>query len=544
MPDPTHPPLSAQQPHPPTHAIGALPAGTGALALDTYRLTKRFGAFTALDNVDLKVAAGSVHALLGENGAGKSTLVKCVAGFQRAEEGSVLIDGREQAISNPVVARALGIGMVYQHFTLAPGMSVAENLLLAGGQVPGLIHWRERRSELQRFIESTPFRLDLEARPAELAAGEKQKLELLKQLYLRPRLLILDEPTSVLTPQEANEVLGHVRELARQRLCTVLIITHKFREVMAFADAVTVLRRGQAVLHAAVGDTSPARLARAMMGETEASSDAAPDAAPHAAAGQPPRRALAAEAPVALEVRGLQAPGDRGLPAVHDLSLQVRAGEILGVAGVSGNGQRELVEALVGQRARTAGSVRVAGQPYLARREETRRLRVRSLPEEPLRNACVGELSVAQNMALRDFDQPPLSTHGWLRPRLWRQRARDWIAAYGVKTRSENAPIKSLSGGNVQRAVLARELAGDIQVLIAANPVFGLDFAAVREIHQRIVQVRERGGAVLLVSEDLDELLELADRLVVMSEGRIVYETPAAGADRLELGAHMGGGAH
>nr|WP_051107424.1 ABC transporter ATP-binding protein [Curvibacter lanceolatus] len=534
----THPTLSAQ--HQPQHPIGALPAGTGALALDTYRLTKRFGAFTALDSVDLKVAAGSVHALLGENGAGKSTLVKCVAGFQRAEVGSVLIDGREQAISNPVVARALGIGMVYQHFTLAPGMSVAENLLLAGGQVPGLIHWRERRSELQRFIESTPFRLDLEARPAELAAGEKQKLELLKQLYLRPRLLILDEPTSVLTPQEANEVLGHVRELARQRLCTVLIITHKFREVMAFADAVTVLRRGQAVLHASVGDTSPARLARAMMGETEASSDAAP----HAAAGQPPRRALAAEAPVALEVQGLQAPGDRGLPAVHDLSLQVRAGEILGVAGVSGNGQRELVEALVGQRARTAGSVRVAGQPYLARREETRRLRVRSLPEEPLRNACVGELSVAQNMALRDFDQPPLSTHGWLRPRLWRQRARDWIAAYGVKTRSENAPIKSLSGGNVQRAVLARELAGDIQVLIAANPVFGLDFAAVREIHQRIVQVRERGGAVLLVSEDLDELLELADRLVVMSEGRIVYETPAAGADRLELGAHMGGGAH
>ena len=541
MPDMTRPP---QAPHQPQHPIGALPPGTGALALDTYRLTKRFGAFTALDSVDLKVAAGSVHALLGENGAGKSTLVKCVAGFQRAEEGSVLIDGREQAISNPVVARALGIGMVYQHFTLAPGMSVAENLLLAGGQVPGLIHWRDRRNELQRFIESTPFRLDLDARPAELAAGEKQKLELLKQLYLRPRLLILDEPTSVLTPQEANEVLGHVRELARQRLCTVLIITHKFREVMAFADAVTVLRRGQAVLHAEVGDTSPARLARAMMGETEACSNAAPDAAAHTAAGQPPRRALPAEAPVALEVQGLQAPGDRGLPAVHGLSLQVRAGEILGVAGVSGNGQRELVEALVGQRARTAGSVRVAGQPYLARREETRRLRVRSLPEEPLRNACVGELSVAQNMALRDFDQPPLSTHGWLRPRLWRQRARDWIAAYGVKTRSENAPIKSLSGGNVQRAVLARELAGDIQVLIAANPVFGLDFAAVREIHQRIVQVRERGGAVLLVSEDLDELLELADRVVVMSEGRIVYETPAASADRLELGAHMGGGAH
>lgn len=532
-----------QQPSPPPHPIGALPAGTGALALDTYRLTKRFGAFTALDSVDLKVAPGSVHALLGENGAGKSTLVKCVAGFQRAEEGSVLIDGREQVISNPVVARALGIGMVYQHFTLAPGMSVAENLLLAGGQVPGLIDWRERRAELTRFIESTPFRLDLDARPAELAAGEKQKLELLKQLYLRPRLLILDEPTSVLTPQEADEVLGHVRELARQRLCTVLIITHKFREVMAYADAVSVLRRGQAVLHSSVGATDPARLAHAMMGEAGTHAPGPTDA-PEATPARAPRRAVSPEAPMALEVFDLQAPGDRGLPAVHGLSLQVRAGEVLGVAGVSGNGQRELVEALVGQRARSAGSVRVAGQHYHARREETRRLRVRSLPEEPLRNACVGALSVAQNMALRDFDQPPLSRHGWLRPKLWRERAREWIAAYGIKTRGENAPIKSLSGGNVQRAVLARELAGDIQVLIAANPVFGLDFAAVREIHQRIVQVRERGGAVLLVSEDLDELLELADRVVVMSEGRIVFETAAEGADRLQLGAHMGGGAH
>ena len=531
------------RPHPPQHPIGGLPPGTGALALDTYRLTKRFGAFTALDSVDLKVASGSVHALLGENGAGKSTLVKCVAGFQRAEEGSVLIDGREQVISNPVVARTLGIGMVYQHFTLAPGMSVAENLLLAGGQVPGLIDWRERRAELTRFIESTPFRLDLDARPAELAAGEKQKLELLKQLYLRPRLLILDEPTSVLTPQEADEVLGHVRELARQRLCTVLIITHKFREVMAYADAVSVLRRGRAVLHSSVGDTDPARLARAMMGEAEGLPSDPPGSA-EATQARSPRRAVASDAIVALEVQDLQAPGDRGLPAVHGLSLQVRAGEILGVAGVSGNGQRELVEALVGQRARSAGSVRVAGQAYRARREETRRLRVRSLPEEPLRNACVGELSVAQNMALRDFDQPPLSRHGWLRPSLWRERARSWIAAYGIKTRSENAPIKSLSGGNVQRAVLARELAGDIQVLIAANPVFGLDFAAVREIHQRIVQVRARGGAVLLVSEDLDELLELADRVVVMSEGRIVFETAAEGADRLQLGAHMGGGAH
>ncbi|MEO5796840.1 MAG: ATP-binding cassette domain-containing protein, partial [Rhodoferax sp.] len=259
----------------------------------------------------------------------------------------------------------------------------------------------------------------------------------------------------------------------------------------------------------------------------------------------PVRRATqsaANEAPVALQVDDLKAQGDRGTLALHGLSLQVRKGEILGVAGVSGNGQRELVEALVGQRARLSGRVQVMGEDYAARRADNRRLKVRSLPEEPLRNACVGDLSVAENMALRDFDQPPLNLGGLLRFSTWRSRARDWIQEYGVKTQGEGAPIRSLSGGNVQRAVLARELAGEINVLIAANPVFGLDFAAVAEIHSRILGVRDRGGAVLLISEDLDELLELADRIVVMSEGRIVFETPAATAERHILGAHMGGG--
>jgi len=516
------------------HSIGGLPAGTGALALDTYELTKRFGDFTAMDRVTMRVEPGTVHALLGENGAGKSTLVKCVAGFQRAEEGSILIDGREQDIANPIVARALGIGMVYQHFTLAPGMTVAENLLLAGGKTPALIDWKRKRSELEAFLATTPFSLDLDVRPSELAAGEKQKLALLKQLYLKPRLLILDEPTSVLTPQEADEVLGHVREFARSGLCTVLIITHKFREVMEYADSVTVLRRGKAVHHCRVDQTSPAQLAQAMMGGEQIASSPAQGAAD--------RKPVAAGAPVALEVEGLKAQGDRGTLALHDLGLSVRAGEILGVAGVSGNGQRELVEALVGQRPRLAGKVTVMGQPYGAHRAENRELKVRSLPEEPLRNACVGDLSVAENMALRDFDQPPLSRGGVLNFPRWRSRAREWIAEYGVKTRGEGAPIRSLSGGNVQRAVLARELAGDINVLIAANPVFGLDFAAVAEIHSRIVQVREKGGAVLLISEDLDELLELADRIVVMSEGRIVFETSASGAERHVIGAHMGGG--
>ncbi len=513
---------------------------TGALALDTYELTKVFGDFTALDRVSLHVKPGTVHALLGENGAGKSTLVKCVAGFQTAEGGSILIDGRETAIPNPTVARALGIGMVYQHFTLAPGMTVAENLLLAGGQLPAWVDWKSERAKLTAFLSTTPFQLDLDARPAELAAGEKQKLELLKQLYLKPRLLILDEPTSVLTPQEADEVLGHVRDIARAGHCSVVIITHKFREVTAFADHVTVLRRGQAVFHGAVAQTTPRELAQHMVGDAGAAASEAP--MPREAPWPEPRPPGAPAPTPTLSVRGLGAMGDRGTQAVHALDFDVAAGEILGVAGVSGNGQRELVEALVGQRQRLAGEVRVSGQPYEATREQNHRLKVRSLPEEPLRNACVGDLSVAQNMALRDFDRAPLSAGGWLRPARWRARAREWIAEYGIKTRGEQAPIRSLSGGNVQRAVLARELAGDIQVLIAANPVFGLDFAAVREIHGRIQQVRDAGGAVLLISEDLDELLELSDRIVVMSEGRIVYETTPAEASREVLGAHMGGG--
>jgi simple sugar transport system ATP-binding protein len=513
---------------------------TGAMALETYRLSKRFGSFTAMDQVSLRVEPGTVHALLGENGAGKSTLVKCVAGFQTPDGGGIMIDGREQNIANPVAARGFGIGMVYQHFTLAPGMSVAENLLMAGNHIPAWVRWKSKRAELEAFLASTPFQLDLDARPAELAAGEKQKLELLKQLYLKPRLLILDEPTSVLTPQEADDVLGHVRALAHSGQCSVIIITHKFREVMAYADAVTVLRRGRAVHHAKVADTNPEQLAQAMMGadHSRPANTALKTARPSPSAADLSAKALHP----ALYVQALRAMGDRGKLALDGVNLSVQAGEILGIAGVSGNGQRELVEALIGQRPRLGGVVQVTGQPYAATREENRRLKVRSLPEEPLRNACVADLSVSDNMALRDFDQAPLSRGGWLRKAAWRSRAREWIADLGVKTQGEDAPIRSLSGGNVQRAVLARELAGEINVLIAANPVFGLDFAAVADIHQRIKQVRERGAGVLLISEDLDELLELADRIVVMSEGRIVFETSAAQADRQALGAHMGGG--
>ncbi len=502
-----------------------------ALALETFQLTKRFGDFTALTNVSIVVRPGSVHALLGENGAGKSTLVKAIVGYHRPDDGAVLIDGREHDIGSPTVARDLGIGMVYQHFTVVPGMTVAENLLLARGRLRLRVDWRAARTELDAFMRTTPFALPLDATPLDLSAGEKQKLEILKQLFLQPRLLILDEPTSVLTPQEADEVLGALRERARSGACSVILITHKFREVMAYADEVSVLRRGALVDSAPVARRSPEQLAAAMVGEGGTTLDA-------------PDRAAREPGAVKLAIEALLVNGDRGEPAVRGLDLAVRAGEIVGIAGVSGNGQRELMQALTGQRARESGTVTVGGRSFAARRAEYRVHKVRSLPEEPLANACVGELSVAQNMALRSFDEPPWAHAGVVRWRALRERARAWIAEYGVKTRGERAPMRTLSGGNVQRAVLARELSDSAELLLVSNPVFGLDFSAVAEIHGRLMAARNRGAAVLLVSEDLDELLLLADRIVVMSEGRIVHEVAAAKADRRSLGAHMGGRAH
>ncbi|MGQ9365129.1 ABC transporter ATP-binding protein [Azospirillum sp. ST 5-10] len=504
------------------------PPEVTAPGLEAIAMTKRFGGFTALDDVTVRVRPGTVHALLGENGAGKSTLVKCIMGFHRADAGSVVVGDREVGVDSPRTAQRHGLGMVYQHFTLVPRMTVLENLVMARADVPAVIDWAGERRALAAFMETMPFRVPIDAPVATLAAGDKQKAEIVKQLYLKARFLILDEPTSVLTPAEADEILGLIRTMALDGRLTVLIITHKFREVMAFADEVSVLRRGRLVGSGPVAGHTPDSLARLMVG-----SDAV--AAPAA-------RAATARDTVRLEIAGLWADDDGGMPAVRGLDLRVRGGEIVGVAGVSGNGQVELVQVLAGQRAAAAGAVRVHGEPYFATRREMTRHRVFCLPEEPLRSACVPGMSVAENMAFRSFDRPPFAAGGWwLRRGEIRRAAGELIARYRVKTTSPDAPIATLSGGNVQRAVLARELSGTVDVLVAANPVFGLDFAAVADIHAQIVEARNRGAAVLLVSEDLDELLELADRLVVMFQGTVVHETAAGDADLTAIGRRMAG---
>ena len=497
-------------------------------ALEALGISKQFGSVRALDDVSLKLARGSVHALLGENGAGKSTLVKCIMGYYSADVGQVLVNGVAANIKSPRDAAALGVGMVYQHFTLVDNMTVGENLVLARRQHPFIFDWAAETKAVADFMARMPFKLDPERPVRMLAAGEKQKLEILKQLYLGSSIVILDEPTSVLTPNEADDVLGLLRGMAQEGRLTILMISHKFREVMAFADEVTVLRRGKPAGSGRVADLTPDLMARMMVGDE-----------PPRATGT--RQAGAGEA-VVLEIDALSAEDDLGTPAVTKFSLQVRAGEIVGIAGVSGNGQEELVEVLAGQRSASAGKVTVSGTAYNAKRFEMRNLKVRCLPDEPLRNACVGGMSVAENIGFRLFDRHPFTfLKALVSGRALRKNATSLIVEYGIRTPGPDAPIGSLSGGNVQRAVLARELSDDVSVLIASNPCFGLDFAAVAEIRTRLMEARNRGAAVLLISADLDEIFALADRIVVISDGHAVHETPIAEADLGVIGRHMAG---
>jgi ABC-type uncharacterized transport system ATPase subunit len=499
---------------------------TQAIGVEAIGIGKHFGGFHALSDVSLKVRPGSVHGLLGENGAGKSTMVKCLLGYYQADEGSFVVDGREATIARPADADALGLGMVYQHFTLVPSMTVAENLVMSRRNVPAVINWRAEIDGLTQFMQRMPFKVPLNAIVGNLAAGERQKTEIIKQLYLERKFLVLDEPTSVLTPQEATEMLGMVRGLAHSGALTIVIITHKLKEVAAFVDDVTVLRRGRMAGSGAVKDLGPTDLTAMMIGEPHAPKD--------------PERTGTPTSEARLAVTGLRTLDDGGRKGLSIDTLTVRAHEIVGIAGVSGNGQKELVELLGGQRPYSFGSVLVDNEPYLATREQSQAHDVRVLPEEPLRNGCVPPMTVVDNLNLRSFDTGAKKSWRWWLDRAgMAARGQSMIAAYGIRTPSPQAPIGVLSGGNVQRCVLARELDGDVRLLIVANPCFGLDVKAVAETRARIMAARNSGTAVLLISEDLDEILELADRIVVMHDCAVVHEMPAEGADPQEIGRHM-----
>jgi len=490
-------------------------------------LSKHFGELRALDDVGITVTPGSFHAVVGENGAGKSTLAKCLLGFYKADAGDVRIDG--VPVHTPAEARRAGLGMVFQHYTLAPSMTVAENLLLARSDLPMRIDWKAEREKLQAFLKTAPFSVSLDSRVEHLAAGEKQKVEILKQLYLNTRVLILDEPTSVLTPTEADEVMTILTGMVRGGALSVLLITHKLREVIAFADQVTVMRRGRWVACKEVHDVSAAGIADLMMGDSAAPKDI--------------DRTPTDQRKAALELRELVVLGDHGLSAVRNLSLTVRTGEILGIAGVSGNGQRELVQAIGGQRGIEGGEILAFGSPFQPSREGIHKLGLFTLPEEPLENATVPRMSVAENLALRRFDRAPMASGGFLLDRAaLRDNAVEQIKRFSIRTMSPWSPIRNLSGGNVQRAVLARDLGSrEARIMVVANPCFGLDFAATTFVHNQLIEMRNSGGSVLLISEDLDELMKLADRILVISEGKIAHETLRADLDLAVVGQFMGG---
>lgn len=502
---------------------------TAPPTLEVIGMSMRFGALKALEDVSLTVRPGTVHALLGENGAGKSTLVKCLMGFYSATAGQIAVDGREVEIRDPHEAHALGLGMVYQHFTLASSLTGAENLYVAGKHSKQIINWASEQKKLDAFMSRMPFAIDLSQAVKDLSAGEKQKLEILKQLYLGRRLLILDEPTSVLTPDEATEVLSLIHDMAADGSISVIMITHKFREVMSFADDVSVLRRGHLIGTLSVSDASPDQLAQMMVGASMVST--AKRDTPQAGE----RRRL-------LHIKNARARTLNGTGEIYIEDLIVNRHEIVGVAGVSGNGQRELMEILTGQRPLKAGNILVNDAPYTASREQMSRHAVRYLPEEPLTNACAASMSVAENLALRIFDCDDAG-----RPRFWldaarlRQQAYQLIEQFRIKTSSADSQLHTLSGGNIQRCALARELSGEVSLLIVANPCFGLDFGAVKDIRARLVAARNSGVGVLLISEDLDEIFELADRIVVMTEGAIRLEVDAENADIHEIGRHMAG---
>ena len=448
---------------------GSLAEAAHVPLVEATGMTKRFGTLLALDNVSLRLEPGSFHAILGENGAGKSTLVKCIMGYYRPDAGHLLLDGVPRDIYNPRLALDLGLGLVYQHFTLVPNLTAVENLVLGQSHASQVINWTAERARIESFQRDMPLRVDLDARITSLAAGEKQKLEILKQLYLGHRVLILDEPTSVLTPREADQVLGLLRELASAGRLSVVLITHKFREVLAFAGEVTVLRSGRVVGHGSVAELTGADLASMMFGRGTVFASASRD---EVEAGKE-----------ALEVLGLTALNDKGVIACNAISLAVREGEILGIAGVAGNGQRELVEVLAGQRELEAGEIRVAGAHYNRSRKQMCRRGVHLLTEEPLHNSCVRTMSVAENLSFRNFDDQSHTQFGcFMRRSTLRRQAIALIRRYDIRTPSPDARLDTLSGGNVQRTVLARELSGAVSVLIAQNPCVGLDFAAIGEI--------------------------------------------------------------
>jgi general nucleoside transport system ATP-binding protein len=497
------------------------------LVLELRGVTKRFPGIVANDSVDFDLRRGEIHALLGENGAGKSTLMNIVYGLYSPDEGEIRVKGKAVTIDSPSTAIALGIGMVHQHFMLIPVMTVAENIVLAREprHAGVLLDLGAADKHVEEVSKAFNFSIDPDALIQDITVGQQQRVEILKALFRGADILILDEPTAVLTPQEANDLFGILRTLVREGM-SVIFISHKLNEVLAIADRITVLRRGKRIDTIDREGATEQGLARMMVGREVL-------------------LRVEKQAPetgdTLLQVEDLEVNDERGLPAVRGVSFEVRAGEIVAIAGVDGNGQTELVEALAGLRKPSAGRISIAGEEVTnaAPRDHTD-AGLGHIPEDRLRRGLVLEFNLAENLALHDYRKEPNSRFGWLRPGRILAWARGLLQEFDVRGGGPQSRASALSGGNQQKVVVAREVERDPRVLIAAQPTRGLDVGAIEFVHRRLVQERDRGRAILLVSLELEEVLSLADRILVIYEGRIVREY-GPGVTSEELGIAMTG---
>jgi ABC-type uncharacterized transport system ATPase subunit len=498
------------------------------LVLEMRGITKRFPGIVANDAVSFDLRRGEVHALLGENGAGKSTLMNILYGLYHPDEGEIVLKGKPVRLGSAREAIEHGIGMVHQHFMLIPVMTVAENIILAQEPTRGgvLLDFEAADRRAGQLSSSFNFAIDPDERVENITVGQQQRVEILKALYRSADVLVLDEPTAVLTPQEAQELFGILRTLQREGM-SIVFISHKLNEVLEIADRITVLRRGKVVETLPAEGATEESLARLMVGRDvllRVEKGAAKPAEP------------------LLAVDDLRVVDDRGIEKVRGISFEVRAGEIVGIAGIDGNGQTELIDAMTGLRRSASGTVTVGGRDVttasaLAHFDAG----LGHIPEDRQRRGLVLEFSIAENVALHDFRKPPDSRFGWLFPQRLIERARKLIAQFDVRGGGPRTRAGGLSGGNQQKVVLAREIERDPRVLIAAQPTRGLDVGAIEFVHRRLVEERDEGRGVLLVSLELEEILSLSDRILVLYEGEIVGEFPPTASEE-ELGVAMTGG--
>jgi general nucleoside transport system ATP-binding protein len=493
-------------------------------------ITKRFPGVVANEDAHFEARVGEVHALLGENGAGKTTLSNILTGLYRPDEGEIELYGETVHFHSPRDALDAGIGMVHQHFRLVAPFTVAENVVLGDHRGEGrrfFVHPPAIERRIAELGKTYGLAVDPRARVWQLSIGEQQRVEVLKALYREARVLILDEPTAVLTPQEADALFGTLRSMAAEGK-TVIFISHKLHEVMAVADRVTVLRGGSTVATVDVGDATPRSLSALMVGrDVDATTRQVPEHTP---------------GEVALALEGVSARGDRGGDALRDVTLRVRAGEIVGVAGVAGNGQRELAETISGMRAPSAGTVHVTGRRVRGDPRDAIAAGVAHVPEDRLGTGLAPGLSITRNAVMKTYRSPPVSRGPLLRLRRMAEIARSLITRYEVNAPGPETPVRNLSGGNLQKLVLGREFQGNPVVLIAAQPTRGLDVGAIETVHTYLREAAAEGVAVLVISEDLDEILALADRVAVMYEGAVVAELDASAATPEEIGFLMAGG--